>query len=557
MQRHACNPMLLLSVLVAGSACAASETADPPAPYVPTPVYCASGGDALCSVIPTAIGTDDALHVGVGYPGLSNDVTSAKSDVQTPFDNMAWQMFVALNWQASQSGGNPATGLSGTGPTVWQRWSRPEDVFGGPPGNCANPDNLPRFNLIAKSDGQNDEGFLEAATNQPVIDVNGNWTLFERRLNDIEKTYITQNNLDSLAGQQLFAQAGGTVALPMPTATVPGAMEVKAAWRIIDASEQPRYFNIQALLDVEEGKVDNNQRLCAQVTLGLVGLHIIQNNVQDGALNAQFIWASFEHKDNAPTAAAACDATDPNCYKTIASTKASPNLCPVADGTGGFSYYNPACSDLPTNTPPVASPDGDYVWSSTPPYAAKYLTTSQSGASCGTQVSHCWQVYSLTQQLNTAWQAQLAALDSVFANYYLIGTNWGGNVEPDGTTLTNGSVPAFLGNSTMETYIQADPVNGNCVNCHSNATLAYSSGTTAKPVTYPADFSFLLGLADKACIDLAAGPIWNNDAAQTTCPAVCSAKTLQWEGQWTTTVPGTQSVCGCCIVAASHASAEK
>lgn len=36
--------------------------------------------------------------------------------------------------------------------------------------------------------------------------------------------------------------------------------------------------------------------------------------------------------------------------------------------------------------------------------------------------------------------------------------------------------------------------------------------------------------------------IWNDDDAKATCPTVCSS--LQWNGQWTTTVPNEMSVCG-------------
>lgn len=42
-----------------------------------------------------------------------------------------------------------------------------------------------------------------------------------------------------------------------------------------------------------------------------------------------------------------------------------------------------------------------------------------------------------------------------------------------------------------------------------------------------------------------AGPISSNTHAQQVCPPVCSAKGLKWNGNWTTTVPGKTSVCGC------------
>ncbi len=46
-------------------------------------------------------------------------------------------------------------------------------------------------------------------------------------------------------------------------------------------------------------------------------------------------------------------------------------------------------------------------------------------------------------------------------------------------------------------------------------------------------------------VDVNAGPIWNNADAQGKCPTVCTNAAGTWNGQWTTTVPGSQSVCGC------------
>ncbi len=562
-QSHASIHHWLTLLLIGAALCITSIRSSAQQGYTPQPVWCADGSNKLCAVIPSFIGPDPMLKPRLGYPGLSNDVTSADNDVQTPFDNMSWQMFVALNWQADKLKSDPQHGLTGTGATVWQTYSRPEDVFGGPVGSCPNPKNLPRFNIIAKSGahGSRDEEFMQA-TGQPLIDVNGNWTLFERRLNNTEKTYIESNGLNTYAGQKAFAEAGKTVALPIgqmtPAGTV-GAIEMKASWRILADKDKARYFHIQGLIDVQGAYVRDGKPLCQEATLGLVGLHIIQNNGKEGNLLPQFIWASFEHDDNAPLAQAACDPTNPNCYKTIAN-----NSCPAASSdTKAYSFHNAACTTAATNSPPVLLPkEKAFIWERSPPYAKAYMTqtaTKTGTVSCGTQVARCWQIYKLTGQLNKSWKAQLQVAKSVFANYSLIGTNWGGNVEPDGTQLANGSVPAFLGNTTMETYIQSDPKVGNCVGCHSFATLAYSKKTDnpKKPITYSADFSFLLGLANNQCTDVSAGPIFSNEEAKTKCPTVCAKNKTTWNGQWTTTVPGLQSVCGCCASDTSAASSKK
>ncbi len=325
-----------------------------------------------------------------------------------------------------------------------------------------------------------------------------------------------------------------------------GATELKAAWRIIEPAETSRYFSTRALIGVQGAFVRDGRPLCTEVTLGLVGLHIIQANVKQGDLLPQFIWASFEHNDNAPFAAQACAATDNNCYQTI-----QRNQCPAPANAPDASFYKSACAALAPNTPPkLKDQDSAFIWERQPPYAAAYLTTpggdtcsGDPSQCCGTQVSHCWAVYTLTQKLNADCQARLSTIGSVFANYYLIGTNWGGSVEPERGVLNNNSVPAFLVNGSMETYIQADPTVGNCVGCHVSTKLAYPSSGTRQA----ANFSFLLGLAaEQQCTNVDAGPIFSETEAEARCPRVCSSVEAQWNGQWTTTQWLVASVCGCC-----------
>ncbi len=47
--------------------------------------------------------------------------------------------------------------------------------------------------------------------------------------------------------------------------------------------------------------------------------------------------------------------------------------------------------------------------------------------------------------------------------------------------------------------------------------------------------------------DRPAGPIWSNDDAKTKCPRACEADNATWNGQWTTTIEGELSVCGCVV----------
>lgn len=58
-------------------------------------------------------------------------------------------------------------------------------------------------------------------------------------------------------------------------------------------------------------------------------------------------------------------------------------------------------------------------------------------------------------------------------------------------------------------------------------------------------------LGEAKAFDIEAGPIWNNDHAGERCPEALEAwneengTSARWTGQWTTTVPGKMSVCGC------------
>ena len=92
---------------------AQTQVSPQPIQYVPQPVFCVKGTNALCSVLPAYIGPDPRLKNVAGYDGLYGPPpTPASGDVQTPFDNMAWQMFVALNWAANAPNQPAAAGLT-------------------------------------------------------------------------------------------------------------------------------------------------------------------------------------------------------------------------------------------------------------------------------------------------------------------------------------------------------------------------------------------------------------------------------------------------------------
>ena len=188
------------------------------AQYTPQAVFCADPKtpNTLCPVLASYLGPDSRLAKSFGYPGLYGPPpTSASEDLQTPFDNMAWQMFVALNWARNASGQPPAQGLAGRGLRVWQTYPKVAALFGNSPvrAPCTSTLALPTFTIGSDGNGNpapNNEEYFQASTNLPLVDINDNWTIFERRVNDIEASYLRAPNgqksqtLTTLGGQKQF-----------------------------------------------------------------------------------------------------------------------------------------------------------------------------------------------------------------------------------------------------------------------------------------------------------------------------------------------------------------
>ncbi|MBR0705853.1 hypothetical protein [Bradyrhizobium liaoningense] len=393
-QSLALVPLAFATALVVAPLRPAAQAQSPQAapPYIPQARFCANGSNGLCAIVPAYIGPDPGLAETQGYNGLyGQPPQSEKADVQSPFDNMAWQMFVALNWAASGVKEPPAQGLTQPGRRVWQTYPTVSSLFGNAPVivGCPQALALPIFHIGSNGKGQpmpNNEEYLQAATNKPLIDVNGNWTLFERRVNEIEAQYLRapggqkSQTLTTRAGQQEFINKNPGGADFTSSATVPdgtnGSIEIKASWRILDPSkDDPSKFFTQNIL----------------------------------------------------------------------------------------------------------------------------LAVSGDSATAQPQAVRCWRIYPTTSTLNEQWRMALGSLKSVFGNYMLVGTQWGGNVEPPTppNPIPSNAVPGMLSNMTLETYIQNYLSNGpagpgSCVSCHNFATLV--DGKTS------ANFSFLPGIVEPASL---------------------------------------------------------
>lgn len=357
---------------------------------------------------------------------------------QRPFDRHAWQAFVSLNWPEVTDDPH-ANG--------WRAFARRDAVMGDISGEQCG---------AQARDGDVIITDLEQSDGHPLVDRNGNYVVYETRLNPIAADYIMDNGLNHAAGQ------GGDVDFPRGRdEDRPASVFVKTAWIILEG-ETDEFVTARGFVVVPASRSLSASPLCIEVSLGLVGMHIV-TKVESGN-GDEWIWATFEHRQTAPVAS---DARDINA---IYGADLFPDGCFAPVEAADTHLLFDASLQRPANTPPDLAP----LWADAPPFAV-----NQSGAPLPpTQVVRCWEVFGPTQETNARWQEQLAG--TTLEHYRLISAQWrGANASP---YIEHGELPRFLSNVTMETYVQIDR-DGTCLGCHAGATTAV--GTMS-------DFTFVL-----------------------------------------------------------------
>jgi hypothetical protein len=381
------------------------------------------------------------------------------------FDYVSWETFVALNWPADPktcSADLAKTILSGTGPVVWETYLADTDVFvqnpktskpaawcGGPPGTTGlTADAL----KLGKKTGANrffgmlskfSPKLLKAGINGiqevggALTDRNGRFVRYEIRMNEDEYNYILQNNLWNKAGQ-----AGQTINFPEGKTTYGpvGAMEIKAAWKVLGAGDDPsKFYNIKAIVFNDSNGAKSPG--ANPVTLGLVGLHILHK----AKGQSKWLWSTFEQNDNLTS----------------------------------FSYPNGKANVQTAKTP--------------------YTELDKKGKPLNLPVNvvRVNPIENPATEMNAGYQKLLAG--SVWANYSLVASQWAGNLggmpKPAFMantvieTYTQGPKPPSDGPIPYPSpgYKPFSPsASSSCMKCHSVATDAQKTN---------ADFSFLLGNA--------------------------------------------------------------
>jgi hypothetical protein len=437
---------------------------------------------------------------------------------QTDADCYAWQEFIAVNWPAAGSNfGAPGDTSAvqwleymdthqlfqpnaappppwGTPPQITEACQREAGLTDAQARNVHPLVNATKFSNDILDSSDTDQAFPRDAPAW-LGDTRGNNVWFEVRVNEDEYNYVVENQFYNADKQLAFYTSQNPVAVPIqlpagcqgPSATCPttvtGAVELKAAWLQVPNPGDAKWNSYKLTTAIV---VEPTTQKCEPVTVALVALHIIHKTQSQPT----WIWATFEHKDNAPDAG--------------------------APSTRAWSFYNPSCTPTTVAVPAACQFNGQasVVTTCTPNTPPQYQIGDGCPAPTPTQVTRVNPIDATAATVNATVQAaiQRAFPGSVWQSYLLVNVVWSTNPPvippackagaPGCQSLTAPQLAPSLNPSgavastILETYIQDhSPSNAfaksNCLLCHVGATVP--NAPTATP--YASDFSFALGEA--------------------------------------------------------------
>jgi len=293
-------------------------------------------------------------------------------------------------------------------------------------------------------DQQSQDVFYSIGINKPAYDMIADCQL-----------YLKQCGL-TLAPDLLGDGSVVNIPAKYPTLAFPnGAIELKASWKVLTQAEIEggSFFTTAGTVSAQTGA-------CNDVTLGMVGLHLVVKTPN----HPEFLWATFEHRNNAP------DCTDQG---------ATPPL------GGQWTFYNQNCTgDCDTNHPYPTSPTqvcrmhpwGDPSQGVFPNGLDCDSSPPPDYYSCKADViNNVIKPNTLNMtDLDASVQDMLSQLpvndpNRLWANYELVGNLWTmqGSLPPN-LQVQRGSLSDA--NTSMETFVQNGEVDqtlpNSCFSCH-------------------------------------------------------------------------------------------
>lgn len=422
---------------------------------------------------------------------------------QLMFDSYAWKTFIALNWpneklpQRGKADEFLAFNKNENNASVWETFKPTFEVFQ-PEIASWNPKNQPWDSPMPVPEGKdcfrlehdfvvtmasktrdiaNETGQAFAGIFGNLIDQEGNQVRYEVLFNRTEFEYLIGNDRAATKNLTPSGPKGEANKVNFPdtkddTAYNQGAMEIKSAWKELCVNDNCKQRDAENLTAAKKKFLvrtaiiyDEETKSCRKANMALVGLHIARKTY----FAPQWIWMTFEHKDNVPMA---------------------------NDKAGKGTFYN---TDLGLNEPDNC-------------YQLPFLYPDPRVAGCPNvdinrfigelknqpnQITRLVPISKEAQQINAQYQSVLKTIDSPFANYILVNAQWPlKGRQQNGTVSTlnckdNGMgtdcftmKPRFLRNAVIESYMatycdsNGDPEqfsNRSCMSCHysAGANLSY------------------------------------------------------------------------------------
>lgn len=331
--------------------------------------------------------------------------------------------------------------------------------------------NVDKTGKIVSEEGQ--------ATDDVLMDANGNMVYYISMVNDVYAEFLKAVNQKEMAGSTFpttkaerdsifnYAKQNGVV-LKNPDAL---AIEIKTSWVVAESLKNSEDFIIiDATIPVYQKQNDKLWIIKGErkVKLALVGMHIVGS----ASGHPEMIWATFEHKRNAPNAAYQYLTTKGTTETVVADEGNDWLLNNDVKDTTNVSHMVFSGDSIKANKGYTVSPSNTLrtkPWGSA--VDVKPNAEDASPAASNSEII----------AINNSVISKLKGKD-VRKNYIFIGATWTANgAAPNGysynPTVDSLSVAGVaigasqLANSTMETYAQnGEKYNayGTCFSCHSN-----------------------------------------------------------------------------------------
>jgi hypothetical protein len=421
--------LAVAAVLTAGTACRGTgglpEAESPPAGATSAPAVATA--PAPCTAPAEWFPHDQT-------PQPDDDATF---DSNCMFHQWSWQSFLWLTQTVAD------------GQLRFETFARPSELLpvdGAEPPPFAGRSLATRLVLMPRKVKQDEPTMLDevnqAGSLGLLVDQDERAVYYSMYVNDVFYELVRENGLYD---PEKLAATSPTLDFPV------GAQELKAAWKIVeDADDTAGWYTRRATiaaLTEEDGVVVVSPTETREVTVALVGLHIA-GVVKD---HPEFIWATFEHDENAPTL------TEEQRADYLDASNSAIDHEPVS--SRDFTFYAAGTTFEDSNQNNAGQLALDEPAQTLTPVTNTFIQYAQGGGSESNRVN--------VRSLNASVLSQLD--DPVASRYYLGGAIWlaaNDGLVPNSTQqdLITGSTD--LSNVTMETFTQKVLEQRNCFGCH-------------------------------------------------------------------------------------------